>query len=109
VVEPTRLTDEEIRQIEMGLSDTDVHTVPLDLLAAVESILSARVRDAKATALREAADALIKNGPVLNWELNYDGTEDNTRAAYVEAFRDAHTFIAARADAVGASDEGNQT
>lgn len=39
------------------------------------------------------ADEVIRNGPVLNWELNPDGTEDALRAAYVEAFRDAAAII----------------
>lgn len=54
-----------------------------------ETIARAAI-EAAIPAIREAlAQEVITNGPVLNWELNYDGSEDRTRAAYVEGFRDA--------------------
>lgn len=64
------------------------------VIDAVEAIVAAKI----AEALREAAVVLVKNGPVLNYELNPDGTEDRERAAYVEGHRDSVTAIRALAD-----------
>lgn len=68
-----------------------------DLPDVGQAVYAANARAALSAALpiirEELAAQVIKDGPVYNWELNWDGTEDPIRAAYVEAFRDASSIV----------------
>lgn len=53
----------------------------------------AAIEAAMPAILEAIAQEIITNGPALNYELNYDGTEDPRRAAYVEGHREAVDFV----------------
>lgn len=52
---------------------------------------------AKAEALEEAAEELVRTGPGINAELRYDGTPDPGISGYVEGLHDAWNLLRARA------------
>jgi hypothetical protein len=54
-----------------------------------QGILAQAVREARAAALREAAQAIVGAAPPYGAELRYDGTEDPHMAAYLQGFREA--------------------
>lgn len=64
-----------------------VHRFETRALARAAAAVGAR------TALEDAAAQIIRNGPVMNYELNYDGSEDPMRAAYVEGQHDAWSVV----------------
>lgn len=71
--------------------------------------LAATGVEAQAAALEEAADALVASGPGPNAELRYDGTSDPLMSAYIEGQHDAWQLLTARAAALRAGADGNET